>query len=69
MIEIQFNPGRVANLLKKIVNSQCENGFKWYEDIGEMPTIFDINQAIKMLETQKTDSIFVAEEEDDENQT
>ena len=34
---IEFNPKKVANLLKQIVNQSCEDGFLWYPNIGEMP--------------------------------
>ena len=47
---IEFNPKKVANLLKQIVNQSCVDGFLWYPIIGEMPNLFDINEAIKILE-------------------
>ena len=47
---IEFNPKKVANLLKQIVNQSCVDGFLWYPNIGEMPNLFDINEAIKILE-------------------
>ena len=61
-IDIEFNCGRVANLLKTIANSFCEEGEKWYEDIGEMPTMFDLYRAIKVLEAEEVGKIKVVDD-------
>lgn len=58
---IEINPKRVANLLKIIVNQQCEDGFLWYPNIGEMPTLFDINEAIRVLESMEAITVEVEE--------
>lgn len=58
-MKVEFNTKRVANLLKAIVNQSCEDGFLWYPNIGEMPTLLDINQAIKVLENTETKSFEV----------
>lgn len=64
MIEIEWKPERVANLLKQMVNSVCEDGFQWYADVGEMPTVFDINHMIKILEKEKTRRLMVIDDEE-----
>lgn len=61
---IEFNTKRVANLLKVMVNQTCEDGFQWYTDIGEMPTIFDINHAIHILDNMDTEAIEYGYEEE-----
>lgn len=45
-----FDVRNVANLLKKIINQNCENGFVWYENIGKDPNFMEINMAITFLE-------------------
>ena len=60
---IEFNMKRVANLLKSIINQQCEEGFKWYEEVGEMPNLFDIHHAIEILENYKAESMEVRDVE------
>ena len=59
---LESDTRRVANLLKEIVNQNCEDGFLWYQDIGEMPTIFDINYAIGILEKAEPRSLKVVED-------
>ena len=50
-IKIEFNLQKVANMLKTIVNSICEEGFTWFEDVGDaQPSIIDLLEAIKTLE-------------------
>ena len=58
-MKIEFNPANVANLLKAIVNRQCADGFLWYPNVGEMPTLFDINEAIRILESAEIKTIEV----------
>ena len=59
-ITVEFNSKRVANLLKHMVNNRCEDGFKWYKDVtDEMPTIYDINHAIEILENTETETLEV----------
>lgn len=61
-ITVEFNSKRVANLLKHMVNNSCEEGFKWYKDVtDEMPTIYDINHAIMILENTETETLEVGE--------
>ena len=60
---IEFNPQKVANLLKKAVNDTCEEGFKWYDKIGEMPSLFDMTHAIEILEKAEVKRIVVEDEE------
>lgn len=64
-MKIEVNPSRVANLLKEFINFNCEDGFTWYKNIGEMPTLFDINIAIKLLEKEETRVITVVEGADE----
>ena len=45
-----FDVRNVANLLKDIVNQNCENGFVWYGKIGKAPNLMEINMAITFLE-------------------
>lgn len=52
-VEIHMSPKRVANLLKVIVNRNCADGFKWYEEIGTMPTMWDLQYAIEILEKEE----------------
>ena len=59
---IEFNPKKAANLLKAIVNKSCEDGFLWYQNIGEMPNLFDINEAIKILEQSEIKIMEIIEE-------
>lgn len=58
-MKIEFNPANVANLLKAIVNQQFADGFLWYPNVGEMPTLFDINEAIRILESAEIKTIEV----------
>ena len=53
---------KTANLLKKIVNQSCVDGFRWYEDVGELPNMFDIHNAIKVLEQKESEQIVIVEE-------
>lgn len=57
MLKIECNTKRAANLLKQIVNQMCKDGFEWYPNVGEMPTLYDIHEAIKILEDQETKTI------------
>lgn len=65
---IKRDPKRVANLLKKMVNENCEEGFKWYEDVGEMPTVLDVNYAIELLEKARSQSMTIIDEEEQEHE-
>lgn len=65
-INIDIKPQRVANLLKQLINRNCAEGEEWYEDIGEMPTVFDISMAIKLLEAAESGHLKVV---DDAEQT
>ena len=40
----------VANFLKAAINMNCEEGFAWYEDVGDMPSVFEVNEAIRRLD-------------------
>ena len=62
-MRIELNCKRVANLLKTMVNNCCEEGFTAYENIGEMPTLFDINHAIEVLDGTETGILEVVEDE------
>ena len=54
-IKIKFNLFKVANMLKTIVNSICEEGFVWFENVGDaQPSMIDILEAIKVLEFAQT---------------
>ena len=54
-IKIEFNLQKVANMLKTIVNSICEEGFTWFEDVGDaQPSIMDILEAIKILDMESS---------------
>lgn len=60
---IKVQPKRVATLLKRIINNNCEEGFKWFEDVGnEMPTVFDIITAIDILENSPIKELNVLNE-------
>ena len=59
---VEFNCKRVANLLKSIVNSQCEDGFLWYPNVGEMPSLFDINKAIAILDNTETQTMEITDD-------
>lgn len=47
---------RVLNLLKQIINNNCEKGFTWFDDVDKnnMPTVIDILMFIRLLEYLKT---------------
>lgn len=61
---VKYDPAKVANYLKALINDQfCEDGFKWFEDVGEMPNIFDIMEAIKILAGAEPKSLEVTMEE------
>ena len=62
-MSIDIKPQRVANLLKQLINQNCVEGEEWYEDIGEMPTLFDISMAIKLLESADGASLKVVDDE------
>lgn len=49
-IDLDVSALKVANLLKKYVNSKCESGLKWFDDIGEMPELHDLLFTITSLE-------------------
>lgn len=49
-IEIGHSAERVANLLKKYINSKCEGDSVWFQDVGKMPTIYEILFAIDALD-------------------
>ena len=65
-MKIEANPSRVANLLKEFINFNCEDGFTWYKNIGEMPSPFDINIAIQILENEKSRVITIVREGEEE---
>ena len=48
---IEWNPHRVANLLKAIVNQRCEEASGRFPNIGEMPSLRDIYYAIEILDS------------------
>ena len=50
-MKIEQNPHKVADLLKSIVNQQCEEGFQWFPDVkASSCTLFDLLGAIDVLE-------------------
>ena len=60
---IKVQPKRVAALLKRIINNNCEEGFRWFEDVdSEMPTVFDIITAIDILENSPIKELNVLNE-------
>lgn len=61
-ITMDLKPKRVANLLKSMVNQKCVAGFTWYEDIGDMPNLFDICEAIKILENMESISLTITDD-------
>lgn len=63
-MKLDVSMKRVANLLKTIINQQCESDFVWYKDIGEMPTMMDINFAIRKLEETEDINMTVMENEE-----
>lgn len=60
--EVDINPGRVANLLKSTLNSFCKENEEWYDDVGEMPTVFDMYRAIEILEEVEPETFTVLQE-------
>lgn len=64
-IVIEFRPDRVANLLKRMVNQACAEGEEWYSDIGEMPTMFDMNRAINILEEADRGELVVRDDREE----
>ena len=53
----------VANLLKGIVNQQCEDGFKWYPDVKPVGvSLFDLTEAIRLLEQQEDKTFEVVDD-------
>ena len=65
-MKITRSPKRAANLLKRIVNSYCVDGFTWYENVGEMPTMFDICRAIDILEASEDETLYIVDDETEE---
>ena len=62
-IVLEVDPKRVANMLKRIVNNNCEDGFVWYKDVGsDMPNMFDMSEAIRILENAETETITIEDE-------
>lgn len=61
MKEIRASYKRVANLLKTVVNQHCEDGFKWYPEVGayETVSVFDLNFAIKKLEELEDEVMYL----------
>ena len=62
-MKIESDARRAANLLKAFVNKNCKDGFVWYPEVGEMPTIFDINYAIEILENSEPKELTLLEED------
>ena len=63
-LKIDIQPRRVANLLKRIVNTLCEENELWFDEseIGEEPTMFDMYRAIKILEETESESFRVVDD-------
>lgn len=49
-ISFEIDPKRTVNLLKTIVNKYCEDEFTWFDDIGESPNLYEVLEAIRILE-------------------
>ena len=53
-IDIRIDLGKVAHLLKIMVNTICEAGQEWYPEVIERkedgPNVFELNFAIRILE-------------------
>ena len=58
-ITIDIKPERVANLLKRMINQKCVAGFTWYEDVGDMPNVYEICEVIKILENMESSSLTI----------
>ena len=62
-MKVKVSCKNVANLLKCIVNGQCEKGFQWYPDVTKADvSIFELNEAIRVLELQEDIKLEVARE-------
>ena len=62
ILNVEKAPSRVANLLKQVVNSWCEDDFVWFDSVGEMPSVFDVLEAIKILDAADTKKIIVVDD-------
>ena len=49
-IHITYDMRHVANFLKSAMNANCEKGFKWYKEVGDMPNVFEVEEAIRRLD-------------------
>ena len=48
-MKVKVSCKNVANLLKCIVNGQCEKGFQWYPDVTKADvSIFELQEDIKL---------------------
>ena len=59
-MDLEFDPRRVANFLKQIINANCEKGFKWFADVREEPpTFYDLLRAIDILEHTESEKVTI----------
>ena len=59
---LKWDCRKVANVLKKMVNSACEEGFEWYKDVPEeAPNVLDLVYAIEVLEKTEPKALEVTE--------
>lgn len=64
-MKITYDMRHVANYLKKIVNASCEEGFVWFEEVGDMPSLFEILRAIKHLDEIGDEGALTISEDDE----
>lgn len=64
-MDLEFDPRRVANFLKQIINANCEEGFKWFADVRkEPPTAYDLLRAIDVLEHTEPEKVIITRGKD-----
>ena len=64
-IDLEFDPRRVANFLKQIINTNCEEGFKWFADVRNEPlTAYDLLRAIDVLEHTEPEKVIITRGKD-----
>ena len=64
-MDLEFDPRRVANFLKQIINANGEEDFEWFADVRkEPPTAYDLLRAIDVLEHTEPEKVIITRGKD-----
>lgn len=65
-MEININPRRVANVLKKLVNSAFAENVTYFEDVNEEEgaSLWDMVEAISLLDDAEEKTIHILDDEE-----